>query len=102
MERTYDNVLFVNRTKETYIVLVIIVLVAAGVVFTANEDNSQQTNTPAGEQSKITADHFTNHTDLLADTSTDYYPHKRKREGTTGYLSVLESASTDTPTPRAQ
>jgi len=85
-----------NRTKTTYVVLVIIVLTAFGIVFTANEDGGRQPDTPADKQSTTTADHFTNHTDSLAGTSTDYYPQK---DDVTGYLSVPESTGADTPMP---
>jgi carboxymethylenebutenolidase len=85
-----------NRTKTTYVVLVIIVLTAFGIVLTANKDSGRQPNTPADKQSTATTDHFTNHTDPLAGTSTDYYPQK---DGVTGYLSVPENASTNTPVP---
>jgi carboxymethylenebutenolidase len=85
--------------KTTYVILVIIAVVALGIVLTAGDqdtepadDGNQQSTTTA----TTTADHFTDHSDPLAGTSTDYYPQE---EDVNGYLSLPETASADEPAP---
>jgi len=82
--------------KTTYVILVIIAIVALGIVLTAGDQRAEQTDTDNQETTTTTADHFTDHNDSLSGTSTDYYPQE---DDVNGYLSLPETATADDPAP---